>query len=446
MEAGVARPPSFLPDRAGASCPKDALPPAVAETVRFCEAYGIWFRLAQNPPVRSCREAAARRERLGRRGIPLRDELRSYLAVGTDAEGGRRSILFHCRGDQSLSFDSVSALSLGLSNVAKANVSELGDEALGYGLINPFLSRERVSALGLVRQVFDRSLIDTAGEADTMMTNAGSLTWAIEFQPAKLVKVLGDDLALVAPIAEGEATRPLASRTIGILTGNGPESGALLWSRINAEVRRRAGSAFVGDISYPRVLVDSLPAMGWSMELEERSDLLWGRVAEELQRLVASGADVIALACNTTQYYQERIEDLLAPQGVRFIRLAESVRAFINQPRSTYVLGIGEVVSASSWSAFPFLANDPRVVLPDGARAAEIEELAYRVKFIGSDTVGLQKLRRLMRQAPCNDVLLLLTELSILYDRYGGRAATGRNVTDSMSLYAKDIVQAIWDR
>ncbi|MES2441196.1 MAG: hypothetical protein V4574_00070 [Pseudomonadota bacterium] len=422
------------------------VPQSVIETVEYCSAKNLWFLIGRNSAVRSCREAAARRVRLGKCGIPLRDELRSYLAEGIDGTGNKRTILFHCRGDQSLSIARLNELDLGLSGLTRAVIADLADEHLGYGLVNPFLSPARQAALGLVRQVFDRSLLDDEGEAGTMMTNAGSLTWSIEFQPAALVRALGPEAALVATIAaETElASTSLASRTIGLVTGNGPESGALLWKRINEEVRRRGGASFAGDISYPRVLISSLPAMGWSMELSVRSELLWDKVRDELLRLTDDGADVIALACNTTQFYQDRIDSLLQNRGSTFVRLSSAVKNWIDSRASPiYVVGIGDVVNNTTQSAFAFLHEYRNCYLPTLDRSKHMESLAYLVKQKGANSLGLQNFRRIMRTSPCNDVLLLLTECSIILDKYRGRVEIGRNVVDSMDLYASAIVNSI---
>ncbi len=425
----------------------DEMPPQiVAETIRFCQERGLWFVLGRNPPVRSCREAASRRLRLGKRGIPLRDELRSYLAQGFDSGGRKRTILFHCRGDQTLSLERLAKLDLGVSDLTKARIADLNDEHMAYGLVNPFLSAARQATLGLVRQVFDQALLKNTGEAGTMMTNAGNLTWSIEFQPAALIEALSPEGAVVAPIAaeNQQSPKPFADRTIGILTGNGPESGALLWKKINDAVRLRMGAAFAGDISYPRVLVSSLPPMGWSMELEKRSNLLWDKIDAEVSRLADSGADVIALACNTTQFYQERIDALLNPRKVRFIRLSSTIERWIKtRGHPIYTVGIREVVSNSTCSAFTFLHECGNIVFPDRYRLEQIESIAYRIKQHGVDHIALQRFRRIMRQAPCDEVLLLLTEFSLVNDKYQGRSEVGRVITDSMTLYAQDIADEL---
>lgn len=422
-----------------------AVPDSVIETVAFFKRYGLWYILGRNPQVRSCREAAAMRFRLGKRGIPLRDELRSYLAQGVDQAGRNVTVLFHCRGSQSLSFEKVERLGLGITGFSRAAVADLGDDDLGYGLINPFISEARERTIGLVRQVFDSALLDGLGQTATMMTNAGHLTWSVEFNPQALVDILGGKNALVASIATEEQSVGLSAKqgTIGIITGNGPESGALLWNKINNAVRRKLGNEFAGDISYPRVLIHSLPAMGWSMELDNRSELLWSQLERELSLLVESGATTVALACNTTQYFSTRIHRLFDDTGAKFVQLSDAVRSHVEASRDNaiYAIGIGHVVDGSNWSDFAFLNRSKNIRVPDRLETEKIEALAYEIKRHGPNARSFQKLRAIVRRAPADHILLLLTELSLLFDVYPHKISRTKKVHDGLDIYADQIVQ-----
>jgi aspartate/glutamate racemase len=421
------------------------VPDPVAETIAFFERHHLWYIVGRNPPVRSCREAAAMRFRLGKRGIPLRDELRSYLARGVDQAGKNVTVLFHCRGSQSLSFEKVERLGLGITGFSRAAVADLGDDDLGYGLINPFISEARERAIGLVRQVFDPAVLDGLGQTATMMTNAGHLTWSIEFSPKALVDILGAKNVLVASIAAEEQSAGLSARqgTIGIITGNGPESGALLWNKINNAVRRKLGNEFAGDISYPRVLVHSLPSMGWSMELDDRSELLWSQLERELTLLVNSGARTVALACNTTQYFSTRIHRLFDDTGAKFVRLSDAIRSHVeaSQGEAIYAIGIGHVVDGSNWSDFAFLNRSKNIRVPDELETEKIEALAYEIKRHGPNAKSFQKLRAIVRRAPADQILLLLTELSLLFDEYPQKISRSKKIHDGLDIYAGQIVE-----
>src|SRR5436189_167720 len=77
------------------------LPEAVHQCAERLRAFGIWHQFTRNEPATSCQDAARKRNRLGHKGVPLWDELKSFL--GEFHSGGVREIfLAHCRGDRRL--------------------------------------------------------------------------------------------------------------------------------------------------------------------------------------------------------------------------------------------------------------------------------------------------------------------------------------------------------
>ena len=84
---------------------------AVLESVYRCAerlaGLGIWHQFSRNEPATSCQDAARKRNRLGHKGMPLWDELKSFLGEYHDAPGTRRVFLAHCRGDRKLDLEKV---------------------------------------------------------------------------------------------------------------------------------------------------------------------------------------------------------------------------------------------------------------------------------------------------------------------------------------------------
>jgi aspartate/glutamate racemase len=425
------------------------IPPGVVSTIKFFVRNDLWFVLSRNPTVLSCRDAASRRTRLGHLGIPLSDELRSYLAEGVDRDHRPFYVLFHCRGDASIDFELVAQIpALQGIRLERAQIQEFDEDGIGYGLVNPFTAPSVLAKRCDVTQVFDPSVLDESGETKTMMTNAGDKTWAIEFNPHELIRRLGPGFAAVEKIVprhykhHSEDTLP-----IGILTGNAPESGSLLWKKINRLFRVRRGDSFRGDTSYPRVLVHSLPAMGWSMELAERDSLLLPRIRNEVETLTRGGAAVLAFACNTTQYYEPEIARDLAPTDARFVGLSGSIREWLERDKgsSIFVAGIGYVTTGRHWSAFPFIHDAANVRIPDDNQAIAIERLAYEVKQNGVNARAYQKFRQLIRSANAKKVLLLLTELSMIFESFPRDTIGKTQVIDGLDLYAEAILDAAMD-
>lgn len=413
------------------------LPDGVKTSIRFCVKHGLWYLLSRNPPVTSCRDAASRRSRLGYLGIPLSDELRSYLAEQKSEDGTTAYILLHCRGHQSFDFEKISEVSeLSDKEIVKANVSETHGKGIGYGLINPFTVHDIIG--GQLQQVFDETVISQPGDTYTMMTNAGDRTWAIEFDPRELVILKEFICADVANIHEVEPEQA----SIGILTGNAPDSGALLWNLINTKSREKLGGQYKGDISNPQVHISSAPFMGWTMELSQREKFIEELVMQEVAELRSVGVKKIGIACNTTQYFNPKILKALSGDSASYISLPDTVEKFIDshEEEQIYVVGIGDVVSNSKWSGFKFLHEKANVIMPSPDQIEYITRLAYLVKETGVTPRTYQMFRSVIRRSPAEKVLLMLTELSMIMAQYRRKKFGGHDIIDSMELYAEEFI------
>lgn len=423
-------------------------PPAVIDTVRFLCDQGIWFLVSRNPVVRSCREAAHHRRRLGAVGIPLFDELKSFLAAYEDSEGTRRTAILHCRADQEVDLGRAAA-ALGARGDVQRLTPEDATALFGaqYGTVHPFRILDPLTAESL-RQVFDPAVLVRGDPPYTMMTNGGALTWAVEFRPAELVEALQRRGGLVAEIAEGPSRVPVDQPpAIGIVTGNGPDSGMTLWTLLNAEIRERLGHQFHGDLSYPRVYVRSLPVMGLSMELDHRSEHVWEILSKEIEDLCRDGARVLALACNTTQYFGPRISEIAARYDAEFVSMADCTVRHLASIGADEVamIGIRYVAELGEWSAYRDLARLRVETVPPEV-LERIHKLAYRVKREGPSNGARQQFGDILRQGiRSRYVVVALTELSLLL---AGQTSSRleKVMVDTLGLYAGAIAETWFQR
>lgn len=424
---------------------EQGLPNSVSTIIEQLCQRGMWFTMSRNPPVRSCREAASRRSRLGSIGIDLADEMRSYVAEAKCPDGPNRFILFHCRGDRSFDFDKINNLPnfRGL-DIQKADLNVAEFESIGYGLINPFstpniLGKDKTP----IEQYFDNDLTEFVGSTESMMTNAGEQTWAIEFNPADLKTSL-PPFGQFHSLSKQVSKRDRKPSTIGILTGNSPESGSLLWKKVNLNIRRELESDYKGDISNARVIVHSLPAMGWSMEMEKRSEKLREHILTEVDQMAKAGASTIAFACNTTQYYENEIDEFLSKSESNFVSMVPIIKRWMNKnnDKRIFIAGIGYVTSRDGWSAFEGLFDNSNVILPNSTQTEQINQLAYQVKQNRMDHKNYQKFRSIVRTIDADIVLLLLTELSQIFDSFPRNPLMGKRIVDAMDLYAESICTA----
>ena len=67
-----------------------------------------------------------------------------------------------------------------------------------YGIVNPFALDMHFLSSELI-QIFDRSLMEERQAPYTMMTNAGDLTWAVEFKPEELINAIDNRKPTIHP-------------------------------------------------------------------------------------------------------------------------------------------------------------------------------------------------------------------------------------------------------
>lgn len=414
------------------------LPEAVQRTAAFLDRHGLWCVVSRNHEARSCRDAAHKRMRMGNTGIPLHDELKSFLGKFIDPENREAFVMAHCRGHQNIQLGKLRAHLQSKSAIERlSNEHELQRFGMEYGTVNPFTAPPEIESR--IVHVFDSSLQSRWGIPGTMMTNAGEPTWAVEFDSSALVRAFGEG-AIVADIVE-ESSRGYNPRatTVGIITGNSPDAGMSLWRQLNTRIREQSGRAFRGDLSLPRVLVYSLPEMGLSMELEAREEPVWEAIREAVLGLCEQGIEILAIACNTTQYFAPRIREITEPRGIRFVTIADAVLGWLehNEVEELALVAIPIVAELGKWSEYRDLAQHVKVEhLPHEALTA-IEELGYRVKKEGVSEAGLQGLRNIIqRHVVAKHVLIALTELSNLLEAQRRQGKSGKVIIDTLALYA----------
>jgi aspartate/glutamate racemase len=211
---------------------------------------------------------------------------------------------------------------------------------------------------------------------------------------------------------------------------------------VNDEFKKLKGADFKGDVSYPEIIIGSYPWMGLSMEIDVRSDHFKRRLLDEVVGLSSMGADLIAVACNTTQVYEPDISSALRQTESEFCGLAEIVRRWlISRPQETqvFVAGIGHVTKDTEFSAFRFLHECQSVVLPSDELSEAIIDLAFEVKQFGPTSKTNQKLRSILNRSGCSHALLLLTELSMVLGEFPRISSSGIQVVDALDLYAKEL-------
>jgi aspartate/glutamate racemase len=315
-------------------------------------------------------------------------------------------------------------------------------------LVNPFIPTELEGQASMypVLQLFDQEVLTPLGLPGTMMTNAGDLTWAMEFHPQKLFSGIESarqaSISLPDPEVKPRPAAVVRPFRLGIITGNGPESGRLLWSLANTRIHELLGREDRGDTSLPNVRVSSLPMLGQTMELGTRSRFVWPPLRDEIVKMCSSGVTTLALACNTTHYFTDEIREICAKYGTEFISMPEVVASYLrdNGIESVALVGIRYVTDLGHWSAYGPALGDFTVEVPSESTLDAIDKLAYQVKSDGPSRDALAELRGIVtRDVVSTHVIVALTELSILLQTQKSPGRSGKVLIDPLSLYADAI-------
>jgi aspartate racemase len=112
----------------------------------------------------------------------------------------------------------------------------------------------------------------------------------------------------------------MAKRIIGIMGGMGPEATVDLYGKIIEETRRRGARR---DQDHLEVVVSSVP------QTPDRTAAVFGtgpspvpELVRSARRLVAAGAELIAIPCNSAHYFYDEVAGAVSIPVLHMIRLA----------------------------------------------------------------------------------------------------------------------------
>ena len=350
----------------------------------------------------------------------------------------------HCRGDRELDLDRV-RLALESEGDVRRMLPEAA-ESLGvvYGTVNPFLEGELV-------QIFDSELHKPLGVPGTVMTNAGDHTWAVEFRPAELLQKLRD--ARWADIVQPSADQGRGfwgvrePESIGILTGNPSDSGLDLCAEINRQIRTLLGKNALGDVSMPKVVMVSSPAIGISMEMDQREEALREALLRGIDDLCVAGARILAHPAHTTHYFAPEMAAYAKSKGARFMSMVEATSTWLSGKGISEItlLGTRYVTDfRGQWSVYRDAFPGIKVHTPSEEGWAKIHALGYAVQQTGPSPLWFNWMRDLLRdEVPdsCQYVVVAMTEFTPVVRHLKNRGRRGKILVDPINIYAEAVAR-----
>ena len=431
------------------------VPMPVQNVIRQLTATGIWFRLSRNLKAESCADAAHKRNRgLGQMGIPLHDELKTFLGQTIGPDGQEIIVMVHCRGDQDLDFDLIEKALKAKAPLERLSPDKISALGVNYGLINPFTGAETVShdrgqmIYSPFVQVFDSDVILPPTVPPTMMTNTGDYTWAVEFDTQELIKVIFRAKVVTVTKEEFFEGARFANSRLALLTGNSPESGMSLLVKINEKIRAALGeNGNFGDVSLPNVTFRSVPAMGLTMDLSQRREQVWRLIRPVIEELAKQEPDVLTIACNTTPYFTQEIAEML-DRRTTLLTTPRVTLDFLKARQISQValIGIPYVAELEEWSAFlrPLREAGVEVEKLSPKALERINELAFAVKRSAATEANLTSLANVLRdildrEVNAQTIAIALTEISQLLPFTRRSISRGKTLIDTLDLLANAV-------
>ena len=201
-------------------------------------------------------------------------------------------------------------------------------------------------------------------------------------------------------------------RSIGILTGSGPEAGVDLWVKILAANRELLGSNYRGDIDAPRVSIESVPRLGLSMDLVRHREEVWAALEPEALAL-AERVHVLCIACNTLHHFQDRLRQRIGHDRLlSFVDVAMEQVLASAEPQ-VGLLAAGPVLDFDGPSAYAHHRHSHRLELPEDPSAAQ--RLIESIKLQGGEHEGVRRdMAALCASYRSSTILLACTELPLV--------------------------------
>jgi len=169
---------------------EDNIPINVIKTISFFEINSIGYNLSRNDDAMSCLDASSKRIRNGNIGIPLSDELKTYFGEYRTSSNTLGLVAINLAGHKRIDFEKVKNIIGATNKIKLVNKSTLNIFNLSFGKINPFIIykifNEKSSTLehDSLITLFDNDLLS---KKSTMLTNAGELSWGIEFKASEAI-------------------------------------------------------------------------------------------------------------------------------------------------------------------------------------------------------------------------------------------------------------------
>ena len=224
------------------------------------------------------------------------------------------------------------------------------------------------------------------------------------------------------------------SKTLGVLGGIGPMSTVYFYELLTSLTRAAADQEHLDIVISSRATTPDRTAYIVGASDENPLDAM----IPDAKRLVAFGADLIAIPCNTAHYFYDR---LAAAVDVPILNIIEeSVRCLKAQGVTKFgLLATDGTVKSRTYQKYCEAAGIDCVV-PDEAHQARVMSIIYdQIKSgLEPDMESFFDIAHDLREAGCERLILGCTELSLIKKN----ARLGDFYVDSLECLARATIHA----
>jgi len=221
-------------------------------------------------------------------------------------------------------------------------------------------------------------------------------------------------------------------KTIGIIGGQGPVSTADLYMRIIKYYQDHIGAKFIRD--YPPMVIYSVPTPDLVESVADENST-FSLIAEATKKLEQDGCDFIVVACNSLQYFIDRLQPLVK---IPIIRIAKISTDYVIEKgyKKVGILASYTTIKKETYSKYLQEAHI-EVVSPNDDDQKIVEQIILNIiggEQTNEDKSNLLRFIEKLKSQGAEGILLACTELPLLVKQ----ADTTTPLIDCNELYAQE--------
>lgn len=221
-------------------------------------------------------------------------------------------------------------------------------------------------------------------------------------------------------------------KTIGILAGMGPRSTTPFIEQVLDECQTQYNALL--DEEFPKMMIYSLPTPFY-IDRPIDHELMKRTIIEGLKKLESTGADYIAMPCNSAHIY---IEDLSKSVNIPLLNIVEETLKFLPAENLKVTLFATPVTFSSQIYQKGIIQQNHQFVFKEHWQSM-LNELIKNIKINKDNPLNIELWKNLLKEAEqeADYIIIACTDLNAVSDKI----KTGMKILDSSQSLARAVVK-----